>query len=93
MRELQQRFERFESNLDLSKKRERLRTLEIETAKPSLWDSPEEARKLMQELSDLQTELTEIDNLREEINALTELNRGKEVNSDLEADSLDSLGS
>ncbi len=86
MQDLLQRFERFEESIELPKKRERLRTLEIETAKPDLWDNPDEARKLMQELSELQTEVTEIDSLREEIKALVELNQGDEIDADFEKD-------
>jgi len=86
MQDLLQRFERFEESMELPKKRERLRALEIETAKPDLWDNPDEARKLMQELSELQLEITEIDSLREEIKALVELNQGNEIDADFEKD-------
>ncbi len=86
MNEIRDRFEKFEESVDLAKKRERLRILELESAKPGLWDTPDEARKIMQELGDLQSEIEEIDSLRDEINALDELSQGSEVDQELAQD-------
>ena len=83
MDELHRRFEKFEESVDLAKKRERLRVLELESAKPGLWDTPDEARAIMQELGDLQSEIEEIDSLRDEINTLDELSEEGEVEEGL----------
>jgi peptide chain release factor 2 len=85
MNELKQRFEKFEESLNLPQKRERLRVLELESAKPGLWDDQDQARKTMQDLSDLQVEIGEIDSLREEIKALYELS-GQEIIDTLKKD-------
>lgn len=86
MLDLKERFERFEGGIDLVKKRDRLRVLGIESAKGDLWDNPDEARKMMQELDELQTEVFEIDSLREEIEALYELTSGNEAGDEFEKD-------
>src|SRR3989344_1238369 len=77
--ELKKRFEKFEENLDLTKKRKDLEILEGEASETNLWDDQERARKVMQELGDLKSELTEIDGLRGEIEALSELASSDEL--------------
>src|SRR3989344_7279394 len=80
------RFEKFEESLDLSKKRKDLEVLEIEAGGANLWDDQDRARRIMQELGDLKSELTEIDNLRGEIEALSELADSDELSDDLKRD-------
>lgn len=86
MSELRNRFEKFEESVKLAQKRDRLRVLTTESAKPGLWDEPDVARGIMQELGDLQAEITEIDTLRDEIVALDELSHGGELDEGLEKD-------
>jgi len=84
--QLKERFGKFEETLDLPKLRENLRVLEIEAAKPDLWDNQDEARGTMQKLSDLQNEIREIDSLREDINVLFELAQEGEMSEELTGD-------
>lgn len=86
MDELKERYGRLEETLELPKKRDRLRVLELESATPNLWNDPEKARSIMQELNYLQNELAEIDNLREELTALYELSGDNEVDEELAKD-------
>lgn len=84
--QLKERFEKFEETLNLPKLRGDLRVLEIEAAKPNLWDNQDEAREIMQKLNDLQNEIGEIDSLREDINVLFELAQEGEVSEELGVD-------
>ena len=84
--DLKDRLTRFEESLDLPKKREELRVLTIESAKPDLWNDQDAARKIMQELGDLRGELAEIDSLQDEINTFVELSDEGELTEDLERD-------
>lgn len=88
--ELKKRLDRFEEMLKLPTKREKLRVLEIESAREGLWDDQEKAKSIMQELGDLRAELSEIDLISDEINAFYELSLEGELESSLERD-LDAL--
>lgn len=86
MDDLLGRFEKFAEGVKLPQKRERLRVLALESTKPGLWDNPDAARRIMQELGDLQAEITEIDALRDEIIALDELAHGGQLDEELKKD-------
>ncbi|MDR7426815.1 MAG: peptide chain release factor 2 [Armatimonadota bacterium] len=50
-------------HLDLEAKRRRVAELEQAMGRPTLWDNPEEARRLSRELSTLRAQLAEVDRL------------------------------
>lgn len=84
--ELKSRFDSFEGPLDLVNKNKEITRLRSESQDPNLWDDQDRARKIMQELSNLETELTEIDNIRDEIETLSELASEDELSESLEQD-------
>lgn len=61
---------------DLAKKKEKAKELERETQKPELWKQKERAIKITQELSELQGEIADFENLKSD---LTKLNTEKEI--------------
>lgn len=86
--ELSTKFESFEEPLNIAKKRSRLKQLEKEAQQENLWDDQDHARSVMQEIGDLESELKEIDDVRDEVNALVELaeddDMGESLISDIE---------
>jgi peptide chain release factor 2 len=73
IKELSERFDGIESNFGLIDKNERLKKLEAVSTDPSLWDDKDRARKIMQELGDLQKEIEEFSSLKNDIGTLSEL--------------------
>lgn len=73
--DLKERFERFEEMINLPEKNKRLEILQIESSAPDLWDDQDKARRIMQELGDLSSEIDEIESFRGEINTLFELSQ------------------
>lgn len=84
--ELASRHQKFKESIDLGDKRKRLEILEVESASPNLWDDQERARKTMQELGDLQSEIGEIDKVTDEVKALSELAQADMLSEDLKKD-------
>lgn len=70
---LEEKFKAFLSSISLTEKKSQLNALEAKTTDPKLWDNREEARRILQEFSDLKGEITEIEDLEEEIQILAEL--------------------
>lgn len=64
MEELKDRVNRLIESLNIEEKRKNIREIEAESAKPSFWQNHQEAAAKMKELSDLQKELEEIDQLQ-----------------------------
>lgn len=83
IQELADRNQKFKESIDLGKKSDRLEVLNAESSQPNLWDDQEKARKIMQELGDLQAETKEINSVTEEINTLVELAGGDILSEDL----------
>mgnify|MGYP001604231309 CR=1 FL=1 len=82
--EISKVFEALKISLNLDQKETRVREIEGETTDPTLWENPERAKKLLQELSDLTKEVGEIENLEKEILALQRLaNEGIEIEGDI----------
>jgi peptide chain release factor 2 len=73
MEELIDRLNKLKSASDLPGKKKRIEILELESGKSGLWDNPENARQVMQELSDLKKEVAEIEDISETIEILTEV--------------------
>lgn len=84
--DLNVQFEAFEASLDLAKKRKDLEILELEAQNPTLWDDQDRARKIMQDLDNLKSELDEIDTARGEIETLAALSESDELSESLNAD-------
>lgn len=59
--------------LDLSKKESDLKKLEADSSDPKLWDDQDMAKKVLQNLSGLKDELSEISSISETVNTLKEL--------------------
>lgn len=72
--------------LDLSRKQADLKVLEKKSLDPKLWDDQENARKVMQEFSDLQNELDEITKLTENIKTLKELLDAGELDAEFNSE-------
>ncbi len=65
--ELQSRIDTLASRLDVEAKQSEIRSLEAEMLKPGFWDDREHAQNLSQELSDLQKEVREIQEIKEKV--------------------------
>lgn len=83
---LNENFDKFLTPLNLAEKKKRIEDLERETSDPKIWDDQENARKIMQELSDLKSEVAEIENIGGEIKALHDLAEESELSASLEKD-------
>jgi peptide chain release factor 2 len=73
MNELIDRLSKLKTSIDMSGKKKRIEILEIESAKTDLWSDPDNARKVMQELSDLKKEVSEVEELSETLEILKEV--------------------
>jgi peptide chain release factor 2 len=80
MEELKKRVEKLVEKLDIEKKRKSIRTLEEEAASPSFWQDHQKAASKMKELSDLQKELSDA----EELEKLISKGKEKEAEKMLE---------
>lgn len=78
------------SSLDIPKKREEIRVLEIEAGAENLWDDQDRARDIMQRLGNAKSDLEAVEKFAEEINALYELSSEGELGQELSID-LDKL--
>jgi peptide chain release factor 2 len=73
------RFEKTKIAINIPEKKKKIEVLEIESAKPNLWDDPDNARRVTQELSDLKKEVEEIDDITETLEILKEVPDETEV--------------
>jgi len=73
IQELSERNQKFKESINLGEKRDRLEVLQVESTKPDLWDDQDQARKIMQELGDLQNDISEIDSVTDEVKTLSEM--------------------
>lgn len=67
---LSERLEKLIVALDLPQKNKKIEILEFESGKADLWSDPEEAKKIMQEFSDLKKEVAEVKDITENIELL-----------------------
>lgn len=82
--ELMVRLEKLKNALGLPEKKKRVEILEAEAASPNLWDDPDKAKKVMQELSDLKKSLDETEAMTGTISTLKELFDSGELTADFE---------
>lgn len=73
IQELTERLEKLRDSIDLGKKKKELEILEAESVKPDLWDDQEKARRLMQDLSDIKSEIDEIEEITKTLEILKEI--------------------
>ena len=73
VKELINGFGLIEKNSNIISNKERIRELTEISSKPDFWNQNSDASVIMQELGDLQNEVTEIENLSESISVLKEL--------------------
>lgn len=81
--ELKKKFDDFLASMDISEKKRQLNALEAKTLEPGLWENPDEAKKILQEFSDLKGEIETIEKLGEEITTLAELATTDEISEEL----------
>lgn len=84
--ELTTKLDDIKKVLDLSKKESNLDILKEKSLDPNLWDDQENARKVMQEFSDLQNELDDIKKLTGDIKTLKELSDAGELDAGFESE-------
>lgn len=78
IKELTERFFGIAKNFSLEVKKTELLSLEAKTTNPDLWNDPENAKKLMQQFSDVKKEIDEFENLQAQINTLEEFSKDEE---------------
>ncbi len=59
--------------VNIPDKKKKMEVLEIESASPTLWDDPDNARRVTQELSDLKKEVAEIEDLSQNLEIMDQL--------------------
>ena len=77
-------LEKLKGAFDLIEKKKKVEILEAESSDPNLWSNQEKAKKVLQELSDLKKELSEVEDLTSTIFTLKELSDGGAETSDFE---------
>lgn len=65
--EISKKFDGVYVSLNVEDKKIKLKELEAKSTDPNLWDDPEKGKNIMQGLSDLKSEIEEIENLKENI--------------------------
>jgi len=71
--EISQEFDKIYSSLNVDEKKKEVNNLESKSVDPNLWEDPDNAREIMQKLSDAKAELDEINELKENISLLKTL--------------------
>lgn len=86
VQQLASEFHDIRETINIAEKKEQLRVLEMESMKPNLWDDPDSARKIMQDLDAVREEIEEIEGLEGDIQTLAELANDGEITEDLRED-------
>lgn len=71
--ELVGRLEKLKETIDVPGKKKRIGELEIESGNPDLWNDPENAKRVTQEMSDIKKELAEFEDLAQNIEIMQHL--------------------
>lgn len=71
--EISHKFAEIYPSLKIEDKKSLINEYEAKSMDPSLWDDPENAKNIMQKLSDLKGEIKEIEDLKENISLLEDL--------------------
>ena len=77
-------FQKVKEAFNLIEKKKKVDILETESSDPNLWSNQEKAKKVLQELSGLKKELSEVEDLTSTISTLKELSDGGAETSDFE---------
>lgn len=77
--ELVERLEKLKNSINLPGKKKKIEELEFKSGEPGLWDDPNNAKSVMQELSDLKKEVSEIEELSGTLEILQEVMDESEV--------------
>jgi len=70
---LSEEYEQFLKSVNLIEKKQKLSELEGKTLDPNLWADQQNAKKLLQQFSDLKTEIEDIENLGQEIELFNQM--------------------
>jgi peptide chain release factor 2 len=79
MEELSYRFQKLKESVDMPSKKKKIEELEFAAGSPDLWNDPDRARSVTQELSDLKKEIAEIEELDETIEILNQVQDEAEI--------------
>lgn len=82
VKNLASEFEEVKKSLGLEKKEQRVKELEAKSSEPGFWQDSETARKVMEELGVLRQELTEINDLEDQILTMVELSEEGKLSGD-----------
>lgn len=86
VQKLSEEFHHIRETINIADKKEQLRVLELESMKPNLWDDPDSARKIMQDLDAVKDEIQEVEEMQDTITALHELAQESGISEDLRND-------
>lgn len=78
---LRERFDAFCEHADILDKKKKLEIAESESIDPNLWDDPDKAKTVMQEVSSLKEQLAEVHDIRETLDVLSTLTDSNEDES------------
>ena len=79
-------FAKIVASLDIPKKEIRLKELEAKSTDETLWNDPDNARRIMQEIGDNNNEIKEIKEIQGELDTLKSLADAGEIDESLEED-------
>lgn len=83
IKQLAEDFAGIKDSLNVEDKQKRVAELENTSMDPNLWNDQDTARKVMQELADTKSELTDIGNISDQIEILKEFANADELPADL----------
>jgi peptide chain release factor 2 len=75
-------FKKTKALLNIDEKKLRIKNLEAKTTDPAFWADQENAKRVMQEIGVLQTEVLAIEKIESDLNALSELSKEGKLESD-----------
>lgn len=84
--ELSEKLSQIVSSLNLEQKQKEANELEAKSVDQDLWKDPEEAKKILQNLSDLKKEISEVDDLKSRVEMLTGLANEGAITDDFESE-------
>ena len=83
---LEEDFCRIKDSYDLKTKKELLLSLEAKTTDPDLWSDKDNARRIMQEFSDLKDEIENLESIEKDLSVLKEFSAFDETEMDLKSE-------
>src|SRR6185369_15794314 len=73
IKDLIDRLNKTKEAINIPDKKKKIEILEVESASPTLWNDPDNARRITQELSDLKKEVVEIYDLSQNLEIMDQL--------------------